>query len=358
MATVTWKGQALALAPDETVLEGLLRHGIAVAASCRVGVCQSCLLRAARGPIPDAAQKGLGATLRARGYFLACRWRPDGASDLVEIADQATLPSIAAVVRTLDRPGADVLRLGLETEAPFAYRAGQFVSLARADGLTRSYSLASLPAIEAQATWLEIHVKRLHGGQMSNYLHDGVRVGDRLTVRGPGGDCFYTEGRPRDPLLLAGTGTGLAPLLGIARDALARGHLGPIRLIHGALTAAGLYADAELRALARAHPTFRYEPCVLQPSSPCPCPCPSPAPTGEFRAGEGDAIPVRALPDQVLDALREHPGVRAFLCGPPELVVGLRRRVFLAGVPLADILADAFITAAPPAPPMQEPRCG
>jgi ferredoxin-NADP reductase len=195
---------------------------------------------------------------------------------------------------------------------------------------------------------------------MSNHLHDAVRVGDRLTVRGPGRDCFYTEGRPRDPLLLAGTGTGLAPLLGIARDALARGHLGPIRLIHGALTAAGLYADAELRALARAHPTFRYEPCVLQPpsSSPSPSPAPSPAPTGESRASEVDAIPFRALPDQVLDALREHPGGRVFLCGPPELVVGLRRRVFLVGVPLADILADAFITAAPPATPIREPRCG
>jgi ferredoxin-NADP reductase/ferredoxin len=348
--SVTWKGQTLALAPDETVLEGLLRHGITVAASCRVGACQSCLLRVARGklpaarPIPEGAQKGLGATLRARGYFLACQWRPEGASDPIEIADDATLPSIAAVVRTLDRPGADVLCLGLETEAPFAYRAGQFVSLARSDGLTRSYSLASLPPAPGQAAWLELHVKRAHGGQMSNYLHDVVQVGDRLTVRGPGGDCFYTEGRPRDPLLLAGTGTGLAPLLGIARDALARGHLGPIRLIHGAVTPAGLYADAELRALARAHPTFRYEPCVL----------------GGSRTDEGgDAIPVRALPDQVLDALRGQPGVRVFLCGPPELVVGLRRRVFLAGVPLADILADAFITAAPPPPPppqMQEPR--
>ena len=356
MATVTWKGQALALAPDETVLDGLLRNGIAVASSCRVGACQSCLLRAARGSIPESAQKGLGATLRARGYFLACRWRPEGegASELVEIADDATLPSVAAVVRALERPTPDVVRLGLETATPFAYRAGQFVSLARADGLTRSYSLASLPPTEGRAASLEIHVKRLPGGQMSTYLHDVVRVGDRLTVRGPGGDCFYTEGRPRDPLLLAGTGTGLAPLLGIARDALARGHLGPIRLIHGALAAAGLYADAELRALARVHPTFRYEPCVLQPP-------PSPAPASGSRAAEGDPIPVRDLQEQVLDALRGHPGVRVFLCGPPELVVGLRRRVFLAGVPLADILADAFITAAPPTPTTtttREPGCG
>jgi ferredoxin-NADP reductase len=83
--------------------------------------------------------------------------------------------------------------------------------------------------------------------------------------------------------VLAGTGTGLAPLLGIARDALARGHRGPIVLHHGARSRAGLYADAEVRELARRHPTLEVAPCVLETTR---------WPAGR---GAGDAIAPRSI---------------------------------------------------------------
>ena len=49
--------------------------------------------------------------------------------------------------------------------------------------------------------------------------------------------------------MLAGAGTGLAPLYGIARDALAQGHTGPVWLFHGGVDLRGLYLAEELKAL-------------------------------------------------------------------------------------------------------------
>jgi hypothetical protein len=39
-------------------------------------------------------------------------------------------------------------------------------------------------------------------------------------------------------------------------------------------------------------------------------------------------------------------GWRAFLCGNPELVISLRKKLFLAGLSLKDIHADAFLPSA------------
>ncbi|MFO0610835.1 MAG: 2Fe-2S iron-sulfur cluster binding domain-containing protein [Polyangiales bacterium] len=320
MPTLTWQGRALALDAGETVLDVLDRAGERVASSCRVGACQSCLVRARGGAPPAGAQKGLRPALAEQGYFLACQARPD--NDL-EAAPADDLPRVRAAVVRVERPAADVARIFLAPEAPFAYRAGQFVHVARADGLTRPYSLAGVP----DDAHLELHVRRAPGGAMSGYLCDALAPGDVLTLRGPAGSCCYENGRPSQPLVLAGTGTGLAPLLGVARDALARGHEGPITLLHGAVTAAGLYADDVLTALAARHPTLRYAPSVLD------------APPGDPRGG--------AIRERLGRALREAPGARVFLCGPPETVGPMQRDAFLGGVKLRDLLVDAFVTAPP-----------
>lgn len=77
MPSVTYAGVTCAVAPGETVLDTLLRHGHSIANLCRGGACHSCLLRA-DGPIPAEAQRGLTAALVAQGYFLACSCVPEG----------------------------------------------------------------------------------------------------------------------------------------------------------------------------------------------------------------------------------------------------------------------------------------
>jgi CDP-4-dehydro-6-deoxyglucose reductase len=325
MIRVDCDGGALSVDAGETLLEALLRGGVPVPNSCRAGACQSCLVRAVSGAPPVGSQVGLKPTLAAQGYFLACQAVPT--ENLTVTVAGVDRPGVRATVAAVERLSLDVVRVRLEPEKAFEYRAGQFVHLVRpADGLLRSYSLASLPERDQL---LELHVRALPNGRMSHWLSDGAALGATVEIRGPSGDCFYVPGVPQQPLLLAGTGTGLAPLLGVARDALASGHRGPITLIHGARSRAGLYLIEEIRALARRHPELSYVPCVLD-------------------GPDAEGIEVAPL-DRVLftrvPSLRGH---RVFLCGDPELVAVLRKKVFLAGARLADIQSDAFVTTPPP----------
>ena len=311
----------LSLAPGETALDALLRAGVPVPNSCRAGACQSCRLRACAGTPPAASQLGLKPTQRERGYFLACLCQPD--SDLtIAVGDD---PPQDAEVVSVDPLAADVVRLRLRPAAPLAYRAGQFVTLLRADGLARSYSLAGLPTDDT----LELHVRVLPHGRMSQWIATQLRPGETLRLRGPEGDCFYSPGEPAQPLLLVGTGTGLAPLVGIVRDALAAGHTGPLTLIHGAVTPAGHYLVDVLSDMSRNHPNFSYLRCALHGE-----------PADGLHIGGIEAVAAAQLPKLA--------GHRVFLCGDPERVTALRKQCFMRGARMNQILADAFVTAPPP----------
>lgn len=318
--SLVYDGRQLPAAPGQTALEALLAAGVEIGHSCRAGACRSCLVRAAEGAPPAASQVGLPPTLAAQGYLLACLCPAAEAPPL--LPPDAAHELRATVVGKRQLEGA-VVQLLLEPERELDYLPGQFVNLVRDDGLSRSYSLASLPTDPA----LELHVRVIEGGAMSGWIDRELESGQSLTLRGPHGSCCYVPGAPEQPLLLAGTGTGLAPLLGIARAAREHGHSGPIELWHGARDASGLYAHAALDALAAAS-NVRVTRCLLEGE-----------PAEGYAIGPLDATLAAAHPK--LD------GWRVFLCGDPTLVKTMQRNSFMAGADLGAIHADAFVPTAP-----------
>jgi NAD(P)H-flavin reductase len=161
---------------------------------------------------------------------------------------------------------------------------------------------------------------------MSGWLHHQALPDTPVWLQGPSGNCFYAHGNADQPLLLAGTGTGLAPLYGIVRSALQQGHTGPIWLFHGALTPGGLYLVNELTELARAHANFHYIRSVLH---------------------DGDSgTEVGELDQCILDRFASLAGWKGYVCGDPALVNSLRRKLFLAGMASKAIYADAFLPSA------------
>lgn len=314
-----FEGRELTLVPGETVLDCLDRHQAAVPSYCRNGVCQTCLVRAEEGVVPAAAQQGLKETWRAQGWFLACMCRPDSDMRVARCdgAGEYTVRLIEVV------PLSDsVLRVRLECPTGFEYAAGQFIQLQRpADGLMRPYSLASMP----DEPFLELHVALLPGGRLSGWL--ATAAGEQVTLRGPFGECFYVQEPVARPLLLVGTGTGLAPLYGVLRTALAAGHEAAVRLLHGAANPQGLYLWDALRGMSGSHPQLACTGSVLE---------------GAGGAGLSDR-PLQELAMQCGLSLKE---ARIYLCGNPDFVRGLRKQLYLAGVPLSRIHADPFL---PPA---------
>jgi len=113
---------------------------------------------------------------------------------------------------------------------PSEHLAGQHyvVRLTAPDGYTaaRSYSVASPPDASKE---FDLTVERLDDGEVSVFLHDEVRVGDELEVRGPIGGWFVWRGD--EPAVLVGGGSGLVPLMAMLRYARAIGRTDLVRLV-------------------------------------------------------------------------------------------------------------------------------
>jgi NAD(P)H-flavin reductase/ferredoxin len=314
---VTYAGRTHPIAEGATVLDALLAGGESIPHACRAGVCGACILRVTTGPIPPESQVGMRDTWKAQGYVHACRCRPRGPLAL-EPLGEGMLVGATVVERRALSPTVSRVQIALATSLDAL--AGQYVTLHRAS-TARSFSIAM-----RRGTLLDLHVRRVPGGAMSPYLCDEAQPGDALSVQGPYGHCVYLPGRPEQSLLLAGTGTGLAPLWGVLHDALASGHTGPIHVFHGAVDPDGLYLVDELRAIAAAQPQVRYVPSVLRRALP------------GMDEGPLDAVVARHVPRTV--------GMRVYVCGAPDVVPVLKKKLFLAGAVLQDIASDAFLPTA------------
>lgn len=332
MPKIIFEGKQYQCEAGESVLDCLTRHGVSVSYSCRAGVCQSCMMVAVEGEPTPASQVGLKDILKAQDHFLICACVPE--SDMSLAVPGGTGNSVDTRVLSLERISADVVRLRLAQPENYPYLPGQFLNLRNDAGVSRSYSLASVPGVD---DFLELHIRQVPGGQVSGWVAERLRAGDSVTISQAAGQCSYLPGREEQPLLLVATGTGLAPLLGIARDALRQGHRGPIHLYHGSSTVEGLYLVAELAALAQANPTFHYHPCVS-------------------RGAAAEGMRAGRVADLALQDFPQLSGWRVFLCGREDMVKALQKKAFLAGAAMRDIFADPFIDSAAAA--KEQPRVG
>ena len=125
--------------------------------------------------------------------------------------------------------------LELGVEGWNGHRAGQHldVRLTAEDGYQaeRSYSIGSAPGDP-----LEITVERLEDGEVSPYLVDDVRDGDVFEVRGPIGGYFVWDGDEPEPVLLVAGGSGVVPLMAMARQRARVGGDAPMRLLYSSRT--------------------------------------------------------------------------------------------------------------------------
>lgn len=304
-------GRHWEVAAGSNLLDALRAEGIAIPYSCRAGSCHACLVRCSGGELLDDRPEALDAARRAEGWRLACQCRVV-ADCAVEVFDPLR-DGLPATVAALDWPAADILRLRLQPQRPLRYRAGQHLVLWLGE-VARPYSLASLPGAEP---WLEFHIACQAPGAFCDAARQ-LRVGDELRLGElRGGALHYDAEWQERPLLLMASGTGLAPLWGILRQALDEGHQGPIRLLHLARTPAEHYLAAELAALAAAHPDLQVALAL---------PADLDAHLAQFRLVSRRSI--------------------ALLCGQPASVERFARHLYLAGVPRGQTLADLFLSHA------------
>src|ERR671937_644113 len=130
------------------------------------------------------------------------------------------------------------------------HRAGQHVDvrLTAQDGYQaeRSYSIASPPEEQPRVT---LTVERLEDGEVSPYLTEELRVGDKLELRGPIGGYFVWEAQMGGPLLLVAGGSGIVPLMAMLRHRAAAGGSVATRLLYSSRSDADIIYRDELDRL-------------------------------------------------------------------------------------------------------------
>jgi ferredoxin-NADP reductase len=136
------------------------------------------------------------------------------------------------------------------------HRPGQHVDLrlTAEDGYQaeRSYSIASPP----EQPRLVLTVERLDEGEVSPYLVDELRVGDRVELRGPIGGYFtWTVQAGGPPLLVAG-GSGVVPLMAMIRHRAAAKSDVPARLLYSSRSYEEIIYRGELDSLTAVAQSF------------------------------------------------------------------------------------------------------
>jgi 3-ketosteroid 9alpha-monooxygenase subunit B len=140
-----------------------------------------------------------------------------------------------------------VLDVPAELRDAFSYRAGQFCTF-RVEEQLRCYSMSSAPETDPDLT---VTVKRVPGGIVSNWFHDAVAEGDELECTRPAG-IFCLRDNDRPVVAFCG-GSGITPVLGLAKSALSRS-LRAVALLYANRDADSVIFEAELERLAEENP--------------------------------------------------------------------------------------------------------
>ena len=227
---------------------------------------------------------------------------------------------VTRVDRLTDDAVAVTFAVPPELAADYAFRPGQSITLRRGDE-RRSYSICAAPG-----TPLRVAVREVAGGAVSSWLVHEVRPGDEIEVAPPTGR--FTPADTAGHHVLIAAGSGITPVLSIAHAVLAD-PAGSVTLLYGNRRADTVMFADELADLKDVH-TARLELAHLLSRE---------AREVELYSGRLDPAKLRELLGTVLDAGSvDH----WWLCGPYEMVVGLRQVLAEAGVPTDRVHAELF----------------
>ncbi|MEH6607785.1 MAG: FAD-binding oxidoreductase [Halioglobus sp.] len=199
----------------KSILSSAESEGLQLSYSCRVGRCSSCKCKVLGGEtIALSDELGLSESEKSEGWILSCV-RAAASELFLELEDLGSdrLPeskTFPCRISQLEKLSDDVINvvLRLPPGRAFEFFAGQHLEVIGKDRLRRSYSIANAMRSDNQ---IELHVRAVSGGLMSEYWFEKATVEDLLRINGPLGTFFLRKLKGRHLLFFA-TGTGIAPV--------------------------------------------------------------------------------------------------------------------------------------------------
>jgi CDP-4-dehydro-6-deoxyglucose reductase, E3 len=313
-------------APGQPLLDAAFSASLNLPHSCKSGNCGSCRARLLSGEIcyPNGPPLGLSEAEAAEGFVLLCQACARGdvciETFCLTTPERARIKRLPARIERAQPLAHDVmgLTLRLPSTEEFHFEPGQYIDIMLDGGRRRSFSIASPPD---DSRLLELHVRRVDGGEFSSRLFDADARRMMVRIEGPLGQFVY---RPGDsPMLLVGGGTGLAPLLSILRHVIASGIQRDMSVYWGVRSERDLYAHDVLGELARRAPQLRYAPVLSEPSP-------------DWRGARG------LVHEAVLEDIDDLAKYEVYAAGPPAMIAALRRDFGRRGVAKNRLNFDSF----------------
>lgn len=326
-------GSSCLQAEGDTILRAALRAGHGYSYECNSGGCGGCKFELVSGEIETlwAEAPGLTDRDRKRGRHLACQCRACGPVTIKAASAAEYRPQIL--------PRRQRAHLLATRDITHDIREFRFLAEQAADFLPGQFAMLDLPGIESsraysmantgngQQEW-HFQIRRVQHGQGTHVLFDKLAVGDEIGLDGPYGVAYLRTAAPRDLVCVAG-GSGLAPMVSIARGAVESGLLADRKLhfFYGARTPRDVCGESLLRTLPGFGDRIVYIPVVSLPGD-----------NGEWSGETGyvhDTV-ARALPAELAS-------YEFYFAGPPPMTQALQELLMVGHkVPFEQIHFDRF----------------
>ena len=211
------------------------------------------------------------------------------------------------------------------------YQAGQYITLLlKINGrkYARPYSFSSAPSVD---TALEITIKRVPNGVVSNYINNELKVGDVVEVLEPMGDFNLECIKPETSIYLWGVGSGITPLNSILKEVLYMHPDSNIQLIYGNKTQESTIFRNQLSLLQKNHPSnfsisnfYSQQEGIVENNT-------------EYKG--------RITSDFVTNLVSKEKNIKEsvhYICGPKSLKDTIQSSLMEMGVPSSSIYIEEF----------------
>lgn len=335
--TIEPLGRSIEVEDGQTILDAALRAGIFLPHACGQGYCATCKVTVTDGEVDqgNASNFALMDYERDEGKVLACCAKLE--SDLVieveievdEDARDIPVRDYHGVVSRIENltPTIKGIWIKLDDGEALDFQAGQYINLNLPGELGfRAFSLANAPSAGNE---IELNIRIVPGGTGTTWIHNALKVGDRLSLTGPYGRFLVHRSAGLPSLFMAG-GSGLSSPRSMILDLLEEGSTLPITLVYGARNHAELYYHEEFVELAARHPHFSYVPALSDE--------PADSDWQGFRGYVHEAAKAHFDND--------FRGRKAYLCGPPLMIEACISTLMQGRLFERDIYTEKFFSAA------------
>jgi CDP-4-dehydro-6-deoxyglucose reductase len=298
---------------EDVILNASTKQGVFLEHSCSDGRCGICKVQLLKGYVIDNQNNTFG----PGDQILTCVCKP--LSDIELDAEDLSTYGIAKPTFTPAKIS-KILKINqkvveIEFRLPpiqkLNFLSGQYLNISK-NGIKRSYSIAS----HSMTSTIKLLIKKVSGGKMSHYWFEEAKVNDIVQLEMPKG-TFFLRNHEVDNLILAATGTGIAPFISMLEDPKNTETFAGVKRIF-------LFWGLPLK-----------EDVFWQPSS---------RSNLEFiTVLSRDNIAKRYVQDEILNLDLNWNSTAVYACGSDSMIQDLKQKLYRVGLEKNMFFSDAFI---------------